>query len=72
MHAIEGGQVRELLILNTAELGRKLHENTIIDSTLKINIWVKWVGFDQAFIRHSLLSKNKYCHCVSGIVSDSM
>lgn len=70
---MEGGQIWEVLILNTAELGRKFHEkNTIIDSNLKINISVKLMGSDQAFTGHSLLSKNKYCHCVSGIASDSV
>lgn len=53
---IEGRQIREPLMLSTAELGRKLNEKSIrIDSVLKMKIWVKLVGFDQTFIRHSLL-----------------
>lgn len=54
---MEGGQIWEILILNTAELGRNFHEkNTIIDPILKINISVKLVSFDQAFTGHTLLS----------------
>ena len=73
IYVTKGRQIREALMLSTAELGRKLHEKSIIiDSVLKMKICVKWVGFDQAFIEHSLLCNNKYCHCVSEIASDSM
>lgn len=56
IYAIEGGRIKEVLILSTAKLGRKFHEkNSVIESTLKINISVKqWVLI-------SLLQATNFC-----------